>query len=395
MLITCPECLLQMSDKALACPHCGYQIRKISSSKSKRRRRLPNGFGQISELKGQNLRKPFRVMVSVGKTNEGRPICRMLKPEAYFETYNEAYQALVEYHRNPYELDSVITLEELYDRWSEQYFKTLKSDSSRRTIVAAWNRCKEISDMRVRDIRARHIKACMEKTDSPNIRNRVKSLFNLLLDYAVEYELADKNYARTFSIGDSNISNESKRAHIPFADWEMDLLWKNISFPYVEIVLLQCYSGWRPQELGLLRLENISLEEDYLIGGMKTEAGTNRKVPIHPLIRPIVERLCREATELGSEYLINCTDTATHKASLFFSYDKYQKRFIKIRDRPGLNPDHRAHDGRVHFVTMAKKYNLDEYAIKYIVGHHVADITEKVYTRREFEWLATEMKKIK
>ena len=44
-------------------------------------------------------------------------------------------------------------------------------------------------------------------------------------------------------------------------------------------------------------------------------------------------------------------------------------------------------DGRKHFVTAAKKYGVDEYAIKYIVGHKISDITEKVYTDREFVWL--------
>lgn len=48
-----------------------------------------------------------------------------------------------------------------------------------------------------------------------------------------------------------------------------------------------------------------------------------------------------------------------------------------------------------HFVTMAKKYGVDEYAIKYMVGHKISDITEKVYTQREFEWLKDEIEKIK
>ena len=33
--------------------------------------------------------------------------------------------------------------------------------------------------------------------------------------------------------------------------------------------------------------------------------------------------------------------------------------------------------------------------IKYMVGHKISDITEKVYTAREFEWLRTEIEKIK
>lgn len=70
-------------------------------------------------------------------------------------------------------------------------------------------------------------------------------------------------------------------------------------------------------------------------------------------------------------------------------------RFGMIRDELNLNPEHRPHDGRKHFVTMAKKYGVDEYAIKYMVGHKISDITEKVYTQREFEWLKDEIEKIK
>lgn len=56
---------------------------------------------------------------------------------------------------------------------------------------------------------------------------------------------------------------------------------------------------------------------------------------------------------------------------------------------------HNIHDWHKHFVTAAKKYGVDEYTIKYIVGHKISDITEKVYTNREFEWLKQEMEKIK
>ena len=130
MLIKCPECELQISDKALICPHCGYPIQPDAKPrvprKSNKRRRLPNGFGQISEIKGRNLRNPFRAMVTVGKTKTGRPICKPLKPESYFPTYNDAYAALVEYNKNPYDLGPAITAKELYEKWTESYFKTLK-----------------------------------------------------------------------------------------------------------------------------------------------------------------------------------------------------------------------------------------------------------------------------
>lgn len=107
MLVKCPECELQVSDKAPACPHCGYpmkpSVKRKPRAKNNKRRRLPNGFGQISEIKNRNLRNPFRAMVTVGKTQDGKPICKPLKPDSYFSTYNDAYAALVEYNKNPYD----------------------------------------------------------------------------------------------------------------------------------------------------------------------------------------------------------------------------------------------------------------------------------------------------
>lgn len=410
MLTQCPECELPVSDKATACPHCGYPLKPSEKQKrprkSNKRRRLPNGFGQISEIKNRNLRNPFRAMVTVGKTPDGKPICKPLKPESYFATYNDAYAALVEYNKNPYDLEPSITMQELYDKWLPEYEKTVKSTKS---ATSAWAYCSGVYKMRVMDIRARHVKGCMEegvavirgKEQHPTatMKNQIKSLFNMLLDYALEYELVDRNYSRTFNLTEETVKEiqSVKKEHIAFTDEEMDLLWANASSKQgVDILLIQCYSGWRPQELGLLELKDVDLENWTFQGGMKTDAGENRVVPIHSRIQDLVLRKYQEAEALGSPYLLNWADPNNrNRKNLKLTYARYQKAFERIRDELKLNPNHRPHDGRTHFVTMAKRYGVDEYAIKYMVGHKISDITEKVYTRREFAWLREEIKKIK
>lgn len=347
-------------------------------------------------------------MVTVGKTSTGRPIVKPLKPESFFETYNDAYAALVEYQKNPYDLEPAISVEGLYARWTEAYFKTLKSESSTRTITSAWAYCSSVYTMRACDLRARHIKGILEngtanikgeeRKPSASTKSRIKSLFNLMLDYAVEYEIVDRNYARTFQLSNDVIEEqeETKRGHIPMTDSEMELLWENVNMiPYVDVVLIQCYSGWRPQELGLIELERVDLENWVFTGGMKTKAGIDRLVPIHSRIRPLVKKKYDEAVELGSKYLINCTDTETHRSNNKMTYDKYYNRFNKIVNILHLNKDHRPHDPRMHFVTQAKKYDVDEYAIKYMAGHNIEDITERVYTQRYISWLQNEIEKIK
>ena len=410
MLTQCPECELPVSDKANACPHCGYPLKPSEKQKrprkSNKRRRLPNGFGQISEIKNRNLRNPFRAMVTVGKTPEGKPICKPLKPESYFATYNDAYAALVEYNKNPYDLEPSITMQELYDKWLPEYEKTVKSTKS---VTSAWAYCSGVYKMRVMDIRARHVKGCMEEGvaiirgkeqhPSATMKNQIKSLFNMMLDYALEYELVDRNYSRTFNLTEETVKEiqSVKKEHIAFTDEEMDLLWANVSSKQgIDIMLIQCYSGWRPQELGLLELKDVDLENWTFRGGMKTDAGENRVVPIHSRIQDLVLRKYQEAEALGSPYLLNWADPNNrNKKNIKLTYARYQKAFERIRDELKLNPNHRPHDGRTHFVTMAKRYGVDEYAIKYMVGHKISDITEKVYTRREFAWLREEIEKIK
>ncbi|GHU53659.1 hypothetical protein AGMMS49975_12320 [Clostridia bacterium] len=342
-------------------------------------------------------------MITVGKTDTGRPICKPLKPNSYFPTYNDAYAALIEYNKNPYDLAPSITVKELYEKWAEEHFKT-RTQSSVRSANAAWVYCSSIYDMRIVDVRARHIKGCMEegtvkdRHPSAATKTAIKSLFNLMLDYALEYEIVDRNYARSFKVSDEVIKEKTtvKKGHMPFTEEEMELLWDNVDQKrYVDAILIQCYSGWRPQELGLLELENIDLENWFFKGGMKTETGTDRVVPIHSKIRDLVVQKYKEADTLGSKYLFNYADHRKISNSILLTYTRYQKGFEMVRDELKLNPDHRPHDGRTHFVTSAKKYGVDEYAVKYIVGHAISDITEKIYTKREFDWLKSEIEKIK
>ena len=414
MLIKCPECELQVSDKALSCPHCGYPLQdgapaRKPRSKSNKRKRLPNGFGQISKIKNRNLKNPFRVMVTVGKDEKGKPIPKLLKPDAFFPTYNDAYNALVEYHKNPYDLDLALTMSELFVKWGEDHRKKLKNPESFRNMEMCWRYCSAIYSMRAMDVRPRHIKGCMEdgtcivkgveRHTTPSLKLKIKSMFNVMFDYALEYEIVDKNYARTFNVSDEVIKeneDSQKDAHIPYTEEEMETLWNNIDrFPTIETILIQCYSGWRPQELGLIRLENVDLENGTFSGGMKTDAGIDRIVPIHSKILDLVKKKYDEAVELHSEYLLNATGKFTKSNDLMLTYDKFKSRYYTVRDNLHLNPTHKPHDGRKHFITMAKKYKVDEYAIKYMVGHEISDLTERIYTKREISWLKEEIEKIK
>lgn len=206
--------------------------------------KLPNGYGSVTKLSG-NRRKPYLARVTLGWITDektGKTVQDRV-PIGTYKTKKEALQALAEYTANPYDIqNNNLTLAELYQKWTESYFPTLKSNASIRTITSAWKYCHSIYTMRAKDLRSRHIKSVMENGyvipstgenagekvyASPNTKSRIKSLFNLMLDFAMEYELVEKNYARMFELSNEIIreKEDATRGHVNFSVEEMQVLW--------------------------------------------------------------------------------------------------------------------------------------------------------------------------
>jgi len=76
----------------------------------------------------------------------------------------------------------------------------------------------------------------------------------------------------------------------PFTDEEILRIWNSKdSVPFADMILIGIYSGWRPQELSILQIADIDLEAVTMKGGLKTDAGKNRIMPIHSIIKPLIE----------------------------------------------------------------------------------------------------------
>lgn len=405
MLKDCPECENKVSDKALFCPKCGFPFKTRKKESKAKKLRLPNGFGRITKISNKNLRNPYRVMVTVGTDETGKPVGRILKPTGYFSSYNDAYAALMEYHKNPFDLNKSLTVEELYEKWRDSHFKTV-SDSRIRSYRSAFNFCSSLYNVEVRSLRASQIKMVIEdgvKIDKDgneirvpiNIKPVIKSMFSQMLDFALERDFIDKNVAKDVKMTkeDTKAIEDAKTSHIPFTHDELDVLWANEENSLVvSNILIQCYSGWRPGELIDLKLSDVDLTEWTFTGGNKTENGKNRTVPIHTKIRPIVKKLYDLAGANGINSLALLSINKNIAAANETSYKRGIKRVLKSLN---LNMAHRPHDGRVTFVTLAKEAGVDEYAIKRLVGHSISDLTEKIYTVRNIDWLRSEIEKIK
>lgn len=396
-LLKCPECAHDVSDKAVSCPNCGYPINMPSTTKPRIRNgrptKMPNAYGSITKMSGKR-RKPYRVRVTdrwVIDDKTGRS--KQLRPTlGYFETREEAMIALATYNENPYDINTDnITFSEVYEKWSDGYFRTLSNPSSARTIKAAYSYCNGLYNMRMQDIRVSHLEGTIINAQvGDSTKARIKSLFNMLYRYAVANDIVEKDYASVMFANGNPIKRSRTRDVIPFAQEEIQMLWNNLEqIPFVDMILIEIYSGWRPQELAILKTYDVDITSETMRGGLKTDAGKNRIVPIHPLIKPLIEKRMSEAATLQSEYLFN---DANGQQGTYMTYDKYRSRFDKVMKR--LNLKHHPHETRHTFITKAKACGVDEYILKLIVGHAIDDITEKVYTHRTIEQLKAEMGKI-
>lgn len=379
MLIKCPECRLEISDKAIMCPHCGFplvpDVKRAYTKPTKRaHRKLPNGFGSITEIKGRYLRNPFLARICVGKTDEGRPILRNLKPKAYFKTYNDAYQALVEYNREPDYYTKNMIMEDLFKKWYPEYAVEV-SESMQRSTTSCWKKCSKIYKEYVQSLKAGQIREIIDAEPSANMKLRIKGMFDQMLDYAMEYDIVERNVSKSFKVNKS-ILQEAKNVkdpHVALTRDEISMLWDNVDKPYVDIMLIQIYTGMRAQEL--LNIKNSDVHDNYIIGGSKTNAGKNRIIPIHQKIKELIFKRKSDAKYLFMD------------GGSKISYPVYSTQVKSIL------PSHRSHDFRKTFVTYAQESNMASQAIKRIVGHQL-DVTEGTYTERPVDWLITEMNKL-
>lgn len=351
--------------------------------------KLPNGYGSIVKLSGKR-RNPYCARKTIGwEVTEDGKTKQLVICIGYYPTREKALQGLAAYNENPYDIrTNSITFAEVYEKWSAEHFEEIVP-SAVRTWKSAYKYCKPLYNMRFKDIRVEHLESTIKNAkieskcgNGENTKARMKSLFNLMYRWALKHEIVDKDYAQ---LCNSIKKPERTIERIPFSDIEIDLLWQNINFPFVDMILIGIYSGWRPQELAVLKNCDIDLEEKTMKGGLKTEAGRNRIVPIHPLILDLIKN--RYNPE--NEFLFN---DETGQQGTFMTYDKYRSRFNKIMTK--LNMKHKPHDTRHTFITKAKNYNINEYILKLIVGHAILDVTEKIYTHRTLQELQNEMQKI-
>lgn len=336
--------------------------------------RTENGFGSITKLSG-NRRKPYAVRITLGWEN-GKQVRKYL---GYYKSQQEALVALAEYHKTGYDIDlSKLTLVEVYEKW----IKRIEPKVTENVLKAhrmAYNRFGRLGNMQIANIKADHLQDWIDGIDdlSPGSKKRLKSTMMQIWKYAVKNDIVHNNYAEHIEV-DGNVKRKGKI----FTVDEIKHLWDDLDNPVAQWILILIYTGMRIGELLSLTADTIYLEDQYMIGGSKSEAGIDRVIPLHDSIVDLVKNQLGDSKNL-------MRDEKGYKLSYHKALRLFKAYMVQC------NWQHLPHDTRKTGVSLMHSAGIPIETIRVIVGHSGKGVTEKVYLYKTPKELVDMVNRIK
>lgn len=374
----CPKCKLEIPAGSAFCMHCGASQQPTRPKKPAKARTRPNGTGSAYR-RGKTWTACY--IAGYKATPDGRLLADK-RTKGGFATKREALEYIpalkAQESRNP---DANITFAALFDRFQAQHGDRVKA-ATMAGYKAAYKHFDDIASMRFTSIGVDDLQYCVDSVSGKRTRQVMKALAGLLYKYAGSRQLVTNNLAQYIYIGKGE---QLKRP--AFTMQQLDSIRSAVdSVPYADYVLCMCYLGFRPNEMLSLTKAAYHTENGaaFLIGGFKTEAGTNRKVTISPKIMPII---ARRMADKSSIYLFPKPDGAMMRDDFFRDVV-----FYPLLDQLGIQPvpqkGQRAHlvpySCRHTFANLMKNVTGSDTDKAALMGHADASMTKK-YQSEELE----------
>lgn len=334
-----------------------------------------NGMGSVYKAAG-NRRKPYIVRVTKKFDDNGKQLFEIL---GAYATQKEAENMLNEYTKNPYNLNNRhITFKGVFDLWKKEKYPKIRENSAKAYDSSFNKYCKDLWDIRFIDLRLTHYQTLIDNSNcNYPTKNKIRNLLSQLSKFALNNDIVLKDYTTAIDIGKN--TNTQKRK--PFTKEEIQKLWDNVNeFKWVDSILILLYSGTRICELLDTEISNVFLDEKYpfFVSGNKTDAGRERKIPIHNRILPLVKNYYEKNKD--KKYLIT-----NHNGEKMDYYNYRRNKWDVIMKDFGMN--YTPHCTRHTFISLLKSKRADPLNIKRIVGHISNDVTSDVYTHIDIKEL--------
>lgn len=374
----CKKCRKIIPDDSSFCLHCGQStsLQHKINHKNKHKKRT-NGEGSVVYI-GNRRSRPYAVRLS--EMIDGK---RKYTYLGYYATKKEAEEALTEQSLLPVTSDARITFKELFKRWTATKAYTELSQSTKYNYDAAYNHYAQIHSRAFADLKTADFENCIyhaskivKKVSVPlsaSAKRHMKILAGLLTKYATKNDIIRKGYAEFI-----RLEKTDKKEQKIYTDVEIQTLFNNDTIPGVDIILILIYNGMRINELLNLTKFSVNLTENTITGGLKTDAGKDRTIPIHPKIRKYIENRYNNSTD----YLFTRPGTDIKLTDRYFRDNMYRPALealgIEYKD---------IHSTRHTHATLLKQAGADTEAIKQLLGHSSYAFTADKYTHVDIDFL--------
>lgn len=338
--------------------------------------RRGNGRGSITKIKGRSA--PWRALATTGWEN-GKQKRRLV---GYFKTKKEAEEALdkaTKYGSRAVSDAYNATVEEIYTAYMEFREKSATKDKpfTHKNIESYENGYRRLSGLKKRSLRSLTINdlqtlmaTISDGSYSRSTVSNTRMVLRQLYKYAIPRGAADQNLMDYVMMNLPKMGTTDR-----FSSSELRALWANMGNETVDITLAMIYTATRPSELLWLQIERTNLSEHYAIGGIKTEAGIDRIIPIHKAIIPIFKRF------IGNRESGFVFQYQGRAISLNYFREKLFKRMLDdLGFRKSLTPRSCRKTG---ISLMAENKNIPESIRIKIAGHADAAVEEKYYIEME------------
>lgn len=367
----CPKCKKKIPEDAALCCYCG----KVLIRKERKRRKRPNGTGCIRKMTDSPRRNPYRVEKGGKRIGD-------------FPSMEAAQQFLDKLNSKRRLADTInLTLQDVYDIWKNRDYPKL-TDKGRETYDLAWAKFSCVKGLKMRDINTATIQelvdAEIKKGRSRSTQEKIRSMYSLLCQRAMELDIIDRNYAQFLSLSEQRVVKRDV-----FTEEEIKVVLADaVVSDTSKIIAIFLYTGFRLQELLDMPMSGIDTQHWVFVGGEKTEAGKNRIVPILHVIRPFVQYFADRAT--GDLFLSGYEGNI--KGDNFRKRDYYptlERLGIRTADRR-MNP----HSCRYTLATRGHSLGIDDDTLSKILGHADFDVTSDIYIQADIVKLHQEMSKL-
>ena len=324
-----------------------------------------NGTGSIKYIKGRS--KPYAVF-RPSKMVNGKRKAELI---GYFATKEEADETLLLETLHP---TKNTTLGELWNMWRRTRSFTDLAKSTQEGYCMAFNYMKDYEHKRFADLKQddfqHFIDNAVTQGKSVSTQNKVKILCNILSVYALLNDVTYKSYA---------VKLKTAKADRPpvqiFSDDDIQTLFDNDDVPLVDTILILIYTGMRISELLTLNKFQVNLNEMVIVGGLKTDAGRDRIIPIHPKIQKYVVKLYN-----------SCNIKLVEHDGKPYTSRYYRKCYYRVLEELSVKKIS-PHKARHTFFTLMSLYCKDSKVIADVGGHTDVHFTENVYVHPDLERL--------